>query len=152
MMQALAAEDNVSFLLAPFCCLILLIAKALAIRDKLQRLSANGGEGSCIFFTHKCSKSGFINKTLLLYTYWEGHRDQMSAFWIKFQKPISNRIEIIRAVLWTLCLYGPIESEIQSWAERLNGFGWSLCVLQQGQECQYQNRVFWQLLFSHRCP
>lgn len=46
MMQALAAEDNVSFLLAPSCCLILLIAKALAIRDKLQRLSANAGEGT----------------------------------------------------------------------------------------------------------
>lgn len=58
MMQALAAEDNVSFLLAPSCCLILLIAKALAIRDKLQRLSANGGECAWIFFAHKCFKSG----------------------------------------------------------------------------------------------
>jgi len=36
MMQALAEEDNVSFLLAPSCCLILLIAVVLAIRDKLQ--------------------------------------------------------------------------------------------------------------------
>lgn len=46
MMQALAAKDNVSFLLAPSYCLILLIAIALATRDKLQRLSANAGEGA----------------------------------------------------------------------------------------------------------
>ena len=58
MMQALAAEDNASFLLAPSYCLILLIAIALAIRDKLQRLSANAGEGPWIFFTHKHFKSG----------------------------------------------------------------------------------------------
>lgn len=53
----------------------------------------------------------------------------MSALWIKFQKPVSDRIEIIEAVLRTLCLYDPTEGKIQSWAERLNGFGLSLCVL-----------------------
>lgn len=50
MMQALAAEDNVSLFLAPSCCLILLIAIALVIRDELQRLFANDGEGAWIFF------------------------------------------------------------------------------------------------------
>lgn len=58
MMQALAAEGNVSFLLAPSYCLILLIAVVWAIRDKLLRLSAHAGQTAWIFFTHKCIKNG----------------------------------------------------------------------------------------------
>jgi len=75
----------------------------------------------------------------------------MSSFWIKSQKALSFRIEIIQAVLWTL--RDLIEGESQRWAVELSGFGLSLSVLlAKKRSANTSSRVIWQLLYSYSRP